>query len=112
MLENEGVRSTIDDILPDYEPIVRAPGLVDLIRRATQLGVELEIVLEREREKLYKSVDNASGAVYLITNPASWRQTQNGWHRPAPQYQCTITEARRGGGPISSRKSGSAREAF
>ena len=112
MLENEGVRSTIDDILPDYEPIIKAPGLAELARRATRMGVEIEVVLERVREKLYKSVDNASGGIYLITNPASWLHTPTGLVRPAPQYQCSITEARRGGSPVKSRKTGSTREAF
>ena len=101
----------IDDVLPDYEPISKAPTLVDLIRRATNIGVDLDVVLERERDRKYKSLDTATGAIYLIQNPACWLNLGNRYVRPKPEYQCSLTDARKYSGQ-SPKKTGNASEAF
>lgn len=109
---NEGGRSVIEDVLPDFESICKAPTLVQLVSRAQSRGVEVDVVLEEERRKRYKSIDSTTGSIYLIANPVSWLSTPQGFVRPPPQFQCSVTDARRGLGPISSKKAGSAREAF
>jgi hypothetical protein len=110
-MSNEGARSLIDDVLPDYEAISKAPTLVDLIRRATNIGVDLDVVLERERDRKYKSLDTATGAIYLIQNPACWLNLGDRYVRPKPEYQCSLTDARKYGGQ-SPKKVGNASDAF
>ena len=110
-MSNEGHRSLLDDVLPDYESIIAAPTLSDLVRRAEKMGVDVEVVLEREREQRYKSLDSATGAIYLIQNPVSWLNVGGRYVRPKPEYQCSLTDARKYGGP-STKKAGNASDAF
>ena len=104
-------RSLLDDILPNYESILRAPNLADLHNRADQMGVDIDHVFEAERQKRYKSLDSATGGVYLIQNPAVWLIDANGYRRPPPQFQCNIADARKFG-TGATKKVGSTRESF
>lgn len=109
-MSTEGARSLLDDILPEYQSIVRAPTRADLIAEAKRRGVDEDFVFDEERRRRYKSLDTATGAVYLVANPATWIETPRGFVRPPPQLQFNLSEARRGG--VTVKKVGSAAGAF
>ena len=109
---NSGARSALDDVLPDYQPISKAPDAADLAAIAQRTGVSLEEVMNAERRKKYKALDNVTGGVYLIQNPAAWTFDGKSYNRPEPEYQCSIGEARKYGGGVRTKKTGSAGEWF
>lgn len=70
-LDREQIKTTLDNILPEYKRISEAPTVSDLARYADKYKKDLEWVISKEREQLYKSC-NAQGDIYLIQNPAVW----------------------------------------
>jgi hypothetical protein len=110
-MSSEGHRSILDDVLPQYDSILAAPSLSKLLAEAVSRGLDLEEVLKEERQKRYKAVDTSTGSIYLIQNPACWQSSTTGYVRPKPEYQCTLSDARKFGGGFS-KKSGDAGGAF
>lgn len=114
MQEEQATRSQLDDVLPDYDSILKAPNRFQLEMIARQRGVDIEDVLSAERKKQYKSVDLATGNIYLIQNPAAWLQVGNKFVRPKPQFQCSLSQARSyaGARPVKKGRAAVAAEAF
>lgn len=108
----EAAKSVLDDVLPDYKSILKAPSLGQLEAIAKERGVDVEIVIQQERYRKYKAIDNSTGNVYLVQNPAVWEATGNGYLRPEPEFQFGIAEGRKFGGGAKAKSKGSARESF
>lgn len=76
------LHSVLYRILPDYEPISKAPT------ERTRDPIEVN--------RLYKSIDN-HGNVFLIQNPAAWAFIQKGgkgyFHRPKPVFKYSWEQA-------------------
>jgi len=110
----EATKSILEGVLMEYEPISKAPSLGELERRAAVNGIEVEYVLKREAEKRYKAVDLASGSVYLVQNPAAWSWNGTSYIKAEPEYQCSLSDARKYGttAPKGNKKAGAARDSF
>lgn len=92
----------LDSVLPEYEPLSKAPSRRDVEKRAN-LPDEVEFYLNQERARRYKTVDRR-GRVYLVANPAVLKEVTAGDGvtykvRPAPKHVLTF------------EKDGTAREA-
>lgn len=103
-MNNEGTRSVLENILPDYESIVKAPNMATLEARAKEKCVEVEALIEAERRKKYKAYDTYTGGVYLISNPAAWAYDGQNYVRPKPEFQFNLSDAQRGGAGTGKRR--------
>ena len=83
--------SVLDSVLPEYEPISRAPKLAYLVAQAKDNSEYLDRLIRAERTKLYKSIDS-TGIVFLIQNPEVWEWDAKAKAniRPAPLKQGPI----------------------
>lgn len=111
-MSSDGVKSILDDVLPDYKSVLKAPSLAQLEAIAREQNLDFEIVIRQERTRKYKAIDSSSGNVYLVQNPAVWESTGNGYLRPQPEFQFGIAEGRKFGGGARAKSKGSARESF
>lgn len=59
----------LDDVLPEYRRVDKAPKLSALEWRAESSGRSLHSVIEEEKLARYKAID-LSGGVFLLQNPA------------------------------------------
>lgn len=84
--------SVLDDILPEYEPISRAPSLSQLEKIAEDRKVSLEVVLQEERGKRYKALHSQSSGVYLVQNPVAWLSEGKAVVMPVPKYVCSMKD--------------------
>lgn len=87
--------SVLDSVLPEYEPISRAPKLAYLVAQAKDNSEYLDRLIKAERSKLYKSIDS-TGIVYLIQNPEVWEwdAKAKACIRPAPLKQGPLGQLR------------------
>lgn len=87
--------SVLDSVLPEYEPISRAPKLSALREQAKGNEDYLNRLIKNERCKLYKSIDS-TGIVYLIQNPEVWEwdAKAKAHIRPAPLKQGPLSQLR------------------
>jgi len=83
--------SVLDSVLPEYEPISRAPKLSALKAKAGDNEELLDRLIRSERTRLYKSMDS-TGLVFLIQNPEVWEYDAKAkaFIRPAPLSQGPI----------------------
>lgn len=99
MEKTEYKPSVLDDILPEYEPISRAPSLAQLERTAEDRRVPFDVVLQEERGKRYKALHSQSSGIYLVQNPAAWLSEGKAVVMPVPKYVCSMRD--RGMGEMS-----------
>lgn len=103
-------RSIFERILPEYEPISKAPqSVTDLpafnrtLEDSASAGLtkrqmskcidDLEAgMLTAESEKKYKAMDGA-GNIFLVINPLVWVEKNGKRYRPQPEFQMTLKQA-------------------
>lgn len=64
------VNAILDQILPEFVRISKAPTLWNLEDDADRRKISLKARVREESEKWYKSVESSSGNIYLAKNPA------------------------------------------
>ena len=66
------LKGILSSVLPNYEPISKAPTIGAIEEYADAHKIDQDLHLKRESEKRYKSIDSNTGDIYLIQNPACW----------------------------------------
>lgn len=102
----------LEEVLPDYQTIGKAPTIEALERKAEFERRDIEAVIHEERERWYKSVEFATGVVYLIKNPATWELKNGAYLRPKPQRMGTLNDLRGWGGTRRKKRVGDVGSAF
>lgn len=78
----------LDTVYPEYRKISEAPTLADLEDESEIYARDLDYLIQKERDTLYKSQDKW-GNIWLIQNPAVWKLIEVKGklfkYRPKPQ---------------------------